>query len=71
MRRAVATRNIVGCGDMYPVTFMGKFCASVIAVPGIGMFPLRTGLLGGVFVEAIQKHKEPKEVCPHCGKQLR
>jgi voltage-gated potassium channel len=68
---AVATLTTVGYGDMYPVTFMGKFCASVIAVLGIGMFALPTGILGAGFVEAIQKHKEPKEVCPYCGKELR
>lgn len=68
---SVATLTTVGYGDMYPVTLMGKFCASVIAILGIGMFALPTGILGAGFVEAIQKHKEPKEVCPHCGGELR
>ncbi len=68
---AVATLTTVGYGDMYPITLLGKLCASIIAVLGIGMFALPTGILGAGFVEAIQKHKEPKEVCPHCGKELR
>ncbi len=56
---------------MYPVTLLGKFCASIIAILGIGMFALPTGIIGAGFVEAIQKRKEPKQTCPHCGKELR
>jgi voltage-gated potassium channel len=67
---AVATLTTVGYGDMYPVTLMGKFCASIIAILGIGMFALPTGILGAGFVEAIQK-KKGQDVCPHCGKELR
>ncbi len=67
---AVATLTTVGYGDMYPVTLMGKFCASIIAILGIGMFALPTGILGAGFVEAIQK-KKGQQVCPHCGKELR
>jgi len=48
---------------------MGKFCASVIAILGIGMFALPTGILGAGFVEAIQKKKR-KQICPHCRKDL-
>jgi voltage-gated potassium channel len=66
---AVATLTTVGYGDMYPVTLPGKCCASVIAMLGIGMFALPTGIIGAGFVEAIQE-KKGKKVCPHCGKQL-
>lgn len=67
---AVATLTTVGYGDMYPVTLMGKLCASIIAILGIGMFALPTGIIGAGFVEAIQK-KKGQHVCPHCGKELR
>ena len=67
---AVATLTTVGYGDMYPVTLTGKFCASIIAILGIGMFALPTGILGAGFVEAIQKEKG-QYICPHCGKGLR
>ncbi|HPF41452.1 MAG TPA: ion transporter [Phycisphaerae bacterium] len=67
---AVATLTTVGYGDMYPVTFMGKTCASVIAVLGIGMFALPTGIIGAGFVEAIEKRKQGPAMCPHCGKSL-
>lgn len=66
---SVATLTTVGYGDMYPVTLMGKFCASIIAVLGIGMFALPTGIIGAGFIEAIQK-KKGSHSCPHCGKEL-
>lgn len=64
---AVATLTTVGYGDMYPVTLLGKLFASVVAVLGIGMFALPTGILGAGFLEAVQRRKV-KDVCPHCGK---
>ena len=67
---AVATLTTVGYGDMCPITLSGKVCASVISVLGIGMFALPTGILGAGFVEAIERHKKPASVCPHCGEQL-
>lgn len=67
---SVATLTTVGYGDMYPVTLMGKFCASIIAILGIGMFALPTGIIGAGFVEEIEK-KKGRHVCPHCGEELR
>jgi len=68
---AVATLTTVGYGDMYPVTVVGKVMAGVIAVTGIGMFALPTGILGAGFVEEIQRRRlQPDasgDVCPHCG----
>jgi voltage-gated potassium channel len=67
---AIATLTTVGYGDMYPITVMGKLCASIIAILGIGMFALPTGILGAGFVEAIDKSKAEPKNCPHCGKQI-
>jgi voltage-gated potassium channel len=67
---SVATLTTVGYGDIFPVTLLGKVFASVIAVLGIGMFALPTGILGAGFVEAIQKNKGRKSLCPHCGKEI-
>lgn len=67
---AASALTTVGYGDMYPVTALGKSCASVISILGIGMFALPTGILGAGFVEAIQKVKTPRRHCPHCGKEI-
>lgn len=67
---AVATLTTVGYGDIYPVTVVGKLCAGVIAILGIGMFALPTGILGAGFVEEIGKRKQGPAKCPHCGEEL-
>ncbi len=67
---AVATLTTVGYGDVLPVTPLGKLLASFIAILGIGMFALPTGILGAAFVEEIQKVKDGVRICPHCGKHL-
>ncbi|MBN1291791.1 MAG: ion transporter [Candidatus Latescibacteria bacterium] len=67
---SVATLTTVGYGDMLPVTPIGKLLASIIAILGIGMFALPTGILGAGFIEEIQKKKKEPKKCPHCGKEL-
>lgn len=67
---SIVTLTTVGYGDVFPVTPLGKICAALIAVLGIGMFALPTGILGASFVEEIGKMKAEKQVCPHCGGEL-
>ena len=67
---SVITLTTVGYGDVYPVTSLGKFLASIIAILGIGMFALPTGILGAGFVEEIQKQESRTRRCPHCGKEI-
>lgn len=67
---AIATLTTVGYGDMYPITILGRMFASIIAVLGIGMFALPTGILGAAFVDEIERSKEETRACPHCGKPI-
>jgi voltage-gated potassium channel len=67
---AVATLTTVGYGDVYPVTALGKLMASVVAILGIGMFALPTGIVGASFVEEMERRKKPIK-CPHCGKEIK
>lgn len=66
----VSTLTTVGYGDVCPVTVVGKVVASVIAMLGIGMFALPTGILGAGFVEEVQRRKAKRKNCPHCGKPI-
>lgn len=66
----VMTLTTVGYGDVYPITAAGRILASVIAVAGIGLFALPTGVLGAAFLEQIQKTKRPLALCPHCGRAI-
>ena len=77
---AVATLTTVGYGDIYPVTVPGRILGAIIAVMGIGMVAVPTGILSAGFVEILEKKRssdqeqsekeEEKKYCPHCGKKL-
>jgi len=67
---SVITLTTVGYGDVYPATPAGKFFAAIIAILGIGMFALPTGILGAGFVEEISRKKPRQDRCPYCGKEL-
>jgi voltage-gated potassium channel len=67
---AVTTLTTVGYGDMYPVTALGKSGAGIIAILGVGMFALPTGILGAGFVEEVRNSHSAERFCPHCGEAL-
>ena len=81
---SVATLTTVGYGDVYPVTGWGKLVSGVIAILGIGLVALPTGILSAGFIEKIEEKNEaaaestpppvtpskPFKFCPHCGERL-
>lgn len=74
---SVATLTTVGYGDVYPVTGWGKLVSGVIAILGIGLVALPTGILSAGFIEKIEERHEEKhhaqkpfKFCPHCGERL-
>ena len=70
---AIATFTTVGYGDIYPVTALGKILSSVIAILGIGLVAVPTGILSAGFMENIENEKrdtDKKHYCPYCGKRL-
>ena len=79
---AVATLTTVGYGDIYPVTGLGKLISGLIALLGIGLVALPTGIISSAFMtELDNKNKEEKHCtfdhttmttryCPHCGEKL-
>ena len=63
----IATLTTVGYGDVFPVTPIGKFLGGFIAVIGIGLFALPTGILASGFSEELSRKNQLKEICPTCG----
>ncbi|MGK0365573.1 MAG: voltage-gated potassium channel [Saprospiraceae bacterium] len=55
---AIATLTTVGYGDVYPVTALGKMLAGIIAILGIGLVALPTGILSSAFVSRISAQEE-------------
>lgn len=75
---AVATLTTVGYGDVYPITGWGKFIGGIIALLGVGLVAIPTGIISAAFIEALEREKIQKKqeentfnYCPHCGKPLR
>jgi voltage-gated potassium channel len=66
----VVTLTSIGYGDVYPITPLGKGIAGCIAVLGMGLVALPTGILASGFIEQIQCARETPGQCPHCGKGL-
>jgi voltage-gated potassium channel len=68
----VSTLTTVGYGDAVPKTGLGKFFGGIIALMGVGLFTLPTGILASGFAEELSKRNAKKRFirCPHCGQQL-
>jgi voltage-gated potassium channel len=68
---AIATLTTVGYGDVAPITSLGRLLGGVIAVLGIAMLALPTGILGAAFVDTVQKARATRTgQCPTCGRPL-
>jgi len=72
---AVATFTTVGYGDIYPITAVGKILSGVIAILGIGLVAVPTGIISAGFMEQIEEEKaeiseDKKPYCPYCGHKL-
>jgi len=73
---AICTLTTVGYGDVFPVTGWGQFVGGIIAILGIGMVALPTGIISSAFVEKmndakeVEEAKDPFNFCPHCGERL-
>lgn len=69
---AIATFTTVGYGDIYPITGWGRLFSSIIALLGIGLVAVPTGIISAGFIEEMEEEKqaEYKHYCPYCGKKI-
>lgn len=71
---AIATLTTVGYGDIFPVTVVGKIISAVIAVLGIGLVAVPTGIISAGFMEVLDDEDsddDEKCYCPYCGKKIK
>lgn len=64
----VNAMTTVGYGDLHPITPLGKFLGGLIAILGVAIFALPTGILASGFAEQIRGNQKVK--CPHCGEEF-
>lgn len=57
---AIVTLTTVGYGDVYPETVLGRIAAGLIAVAGIGIVAMPTGILASAFAEEFRERHEAR-----------
>ena len=67
---AMETLTTVGYGDIYPVTPLGQFLGGLIAILGIGLIAIPTGIIAAGYLEEISKKKYEGDICPTCGQPI-
>lgn len=75
---ATATLTTVGYGDIYPITVLGKLLSAFLAILGIGLVAVPTGIISAGFSEELEQSKDQETIdneefnfCPYCGKKLK
>ncbi len=54
---SIITLTTVGYGDVSPITPLGKVMASFVALAGIGLVAMPTGIMAAAFSDAMQRHR--------------
>jgi voltage-gated potassium channel len=62
---SIITLTTVGYGDVSPVTPLGKIMASIVALAGIGLVAMPTGIMAAAFSEAMQHRREEQHIAEH------
>lgn len=65
----VNAMTTVGDADYRPITPIGKIIGGLIAILGVALFALPTGILASGFAEQMRGNKQ-KIKCPHCGSEF-
>lgn len=71
---SVATLTTIGYGDVVPITAWGRLISGIIALLGIGLVAMPTGIISAAFIEKVGEEKEEEssyKYCPHCGERLK
>lgn len=58
---AIVTLTTVGYGDVYPETGWGRVAAGLVALAGIGIVAMPTGILASAFAEEFRERHEARE----------
>ena len=58
---AIATLTTIGYGDVTPITGMGKFFGAMIAIIGIGVVALPSGILASGFTDQLKRRQAQYE----------
>jgi voltage-gated potassium channel len=54
---SIVTLTTIGYGDVYPVTALGRFFAGVIAITGVMVIAIPTGIFAASFSEGLDRYR--------------
>lgn len=66
---AVVTLTTVGYGDVYPETTWGRVAAGLVALAGVGIVALPTGILASSFAEEFRERHEREQAAKRARKE--
>jgi voltage-gated potassium channel len=55
---SIITLTTIGYGDTYPVTVLGKVFAAVVAITGVMVIAIPTGIFAASFSDGLQRHRD-------------
>ena len=55
---SIITLTTIGYGDAFPVTAIGRVCAGLTAIAGVGLVAMPTGILAAAFSDTVQRRRE-------------
>ena len=58
---AIVTLTTVGYGDVYPETVLGRIAAGFVALAGVGIVAMPTGILASSFAEEFRERHEARQ----------
>ncbi|MCL2762690.1 MAG: ion transporter [Treponema sp.] len=58
---AVATLTTIGYGDIYPITILGKMLGGVIAIMGIGLIAMPSGIISMGLINEYEREKKRRK----------
>lgn len=64
---AIVTLTTVGYGDVYPETALGRVAAGIVALAGIGIVAMPTGILASAFAEEFRERHETQKKAKSAG----
>ena len=66
----VVTLTTIGYGDTVPITPLGRAIGAGVALLGIAVYAVPTGIMATAFNEYRRRQRD-SDTCPHCGKKIR
>jgi len=67
---AISTLTTADYGDVASMTIWGNILSGIIAILGIGLVALPSGIICSGLIEDIKNETIKKNICPHCGKEI-